>query len=116
MIPRYIPGETRRMRLDRILAVEGGAFAPEAPCKIWGEEAVDPYWDLHLSDHYGLLVDLSVNIDGFRGDPVVRALLERNSKEELEESTFSKCRFAFALIVHSFWLMRRAANLLLHTG
>lgn len=89
MIPRYIPGETRLMRLDRILvsvvagspwdsassrgAVHGGddqITAPAAaargsgavwagPCTMFGDAAVNKDREIWPSDHYGLFVDIS---------------------------------------------------------
>jgi len=112
MIPRYIPAETRCMRLDRILCCEGGAFAPLSPCAFWGHEAVDAARDLYLSDHYGLVVDLALAPDsGFRGKVDVRQVLEANSQRELEPNPFSILRFALALIRHVPWLLLRLIGL-----
>jgi endonuclease/exonuclease/phosphatase family metal-dependent hydrolase len=60
MIPRYIPGEKRKMRLDRILISEGSHLAFRNECQIWGNKPVDKKREVFLSDHYGLTVDMSV--------------------------------------------------------
>jgi len=112
MIPRYIPGEVRRMRLDRILCCEGGAFAPVRPVAMWGDKAVDAKRDLYLSDHYGLVVDLQrAQGSGYCGKPEVCQLLKTNSKKELEAHPVSWPRFSFALIRHVVWLLLRLIGL-----
>lgn len=112
MIPRYIPGETRCMRLDRILCCEGGAFAPVRPCSIWGDEAIDAARDLYLSDHYGLYVDLALAPEGgFRGKSDVRQVLEANSQRDLEPNPSSWLSLALAIIQHVPWLSLRLFGL-----
>lgn len=112
MITRYIPGETRRMRLDRILCCEGGALAPVRPCAFWGHDAVDAERDIYLSDHYGLVVDLAkAAVGGFRGRAEVRQILDEHSCRDLEEDPFSRWRFTLALLSHVLWLVPRAIGL-----
>lgn len=113
MIPRYIPGESRRMRLDRILCCEGGAFVPAHPCTFWGHKAVDAARDLYLSDHYGLVVDLAVApAEGFHGKAEVHEKMEANSHRDLEQKSFSTWRFVLALLRHVPWLALRALGLI----
>jgi len=112
MITRYIPAETRRMRLDRILCREGGALEPVGPCVFWGHDAVAAERDIYLSDHYGLVVDLArAEGGGFRGSSDVRQILDENSRRDLEENPFSRWRFALALLSHVIWLVPRAIGL-----
>jgi len=108
MIPRYIPSERRRMRLDRMLCSRGGGLAPQGPVRLWGDTAVDARRDLFLSDHYGLVVDLKMAPDGLQGDEGVEAVLKRNGRAELEDWVFSVPRFAAAQIYHVPWLAVRA--------
>lgn len=112
MIKRYIPGETRRMRLDRILCLQGAAFAPSNPCRIWAADTVDEQRELCISDHYGLAVDLDLVEGGgkFSGAPEVRQLLEANGCRALEEHTMTAGRVA-AFVTHLFWLLLRGLGL-----
>jgi len=111
MIPRYIPAERRRMRLDRMLCSKGGCLVPDGPVRLWGDMAVDARRDVFLSDHYGLVVDLKVAPDGLHGDEEVEVVLKRNGQIEMEDSGFSVLRFAAALTYHVPWLTLRAAGL-----
>lgn len=111
MIPRYIPGEQRRMRLDRILFCDGGAFMPTRPCQLWGHNAVDAARDVYLSDHYGLSVDLGLApAGGFRGKTEVRQIIESNSRRDLEEHSFGK-HLVYAIVSHVAWLTLRSIGL-----
>lgn len=108
MIKRYIPGEQRRMRLDRILCSAGMALRPASPCRIWANEAVDASRDVFLSDHYGLVVDLEPG--AFTGSDDARAVLERNAALPREKNPFSRWRFSKALVGHTVFLAHRAAS------
>jgi hypothetical protein len=108
MIPRYIPGESRRMRLDRILCCEGGALMPAQPCSFWGHMPVDAAHELYLSDHYGLVVDLALApSQGYHGKPEVREQMVLNGQRDLEQTRFSIWRFVLALLFHMPWLVVR---------
>lgn len=112
MIEHYIPGERRRMRLDRILCVEGGALEPCGKCMLWGHAPVDARRDIYLSDHYGLVVNLTVAGGcGFSGSADVRSVLESNGLAKLGDNPFSVSRLALALLRHSVWLVARLIGL-----
>lgn len=112
MIPRYIPGERRRMRLDRILCGKGGALVPARPCGFWGHSVVDEKQEIFISDHYGLVQDFSLALGaGFTGNADVHQHLEANGRRDLEPNPFSAWRFIFILLRHSVWLSLRAIGL-----
>mmetsp|Transcript_48252 Transcript_48252/g.114971 ORF Transcript_48252/g.114971 Transcript_48252/m.114971 type:complete len:347 (+) Transcript_48252:65-1105(+) len=110
MIPRYIPGETRKMRLDRILVSEGCCLEPAAPCELWATEAVDASRDLFLSDHFGLVQDFKLG-GGWFGDAAVRSQLAQNQTVPLEAAPTTG-RFLWALPGHTAWLALRSLSLL----
>uniref|UniRef100_A0A0G4GHQ1 Endonuclease/exonuclease/phosphatase domain-containing protein n=1 Tax=Chromera velia CCMP2878 TaxID=1169474 RepID=A0A0G4GHQ1_9ALVE len=110
MIPRYIPGEKRRMRLDRILLSQGCSLFPKTPCEFWAHEPVDVKRNIFVSDHYGLKFDLEAKGgEAFEGSPEVKEVLKRNAETE-EVYEFSSTAFAAALIPHSGWLFLRACG------
>lgn len=83
LIPRYIPPERRRMRLDRVLLSAGSPWHPMAPATLFATTPlrVPVTKDLFLSDHYGIAVDLEWrgHTAPFRGDPGVAAVLAANA-------------------------------------
>lgn len=112
MIPRYIPGERRQMRLDRILIAQEAHFSPAAPCYIWADTAVDAASpDVFLSDHYGLFIELKSKTKPWTGDDDVKMVLAEHAARENEPNHFSIPRFLGALVGHSAWLLLRAVNL-----
>jgi len=112
MIKRYIPGEKRKMRLDRILVSQGSPFYFVSPCEMWANEAVDVRREIYISDHYGLFVDIQLDKDAdLRENSEVAAKLMKNSQMPLEIFEFSKLDFAVKLVPHSFWLLSRAFGL-----
>eukprot|EP00927_Polykrikos_kofoidii_P073606 TRINITY_DN69623_c0_g1_i2.p1 TRINITY_DN69623_c0_g1~~TRINITY_DN69623_c0_g1_i2.p1 ORF type:complete len:360 (-),score=40.29 TRINITY_DN69623_c0_g1_i2:100-1179(-) len=110
MIGRYIPGEARRMRLDRILCSCGAALSPTASVRLWANTAVDSRREIFLSDHYGLVVDLALEsaASGFRGDPIVAGALAKNARVPDGPGASSTLRFAAAIVLHLPWLMLRS--------
>ncbi|CAF4448880.1 unnamed protein product, partial [Adineta steineri] len=62
MIPYYIPGECRQMRLDRILFSNGFPAFAIAPCSMWANEPIKSDNYLFPSDHFGLFIDLATNV------------------------------------------------------
>uniref|UniRef100_A0A7S1PS45 Endonuclease/exonuclease/phosphatase domain-containing protein n=1 Tax=Neobodo designis TaxID=312471 RepID=A0A7S1PS45_NEODS len=115
MIRHYIPGETRRMRLDRILVSRGFPLRPAGPCRLWADEPVDAKRDIFVSDHFGLVVDMApCNGDSdaedaqWQGDANVRALLEANARSEAGAHKVGKLRFGMSLVGHSAWLAKRS--------
>jgi hypothetical protein len=111
MIPRYIPGEARKMRLDRILCFKKDMMMPASSCAIWGHDPVDASAELFLSDHYGLFVDLIPAAHGLQGDEDVLAMLQANAHKKFEEYNISRVRFSVALFFHSWWLLFRMLGL-----
>ena len=115
MIPRYIPGETRRMRLDRILVSRGFPMVPAAPCRLWADEPVDAKRDVFVSDHFGLAVDMvpcaNSSGPGWQGSCQARHRLGLNAKDDPLPNPFSVLRFGVSLVGHSFWLAKRSAGL-----
>ena len=118
MIPRYIPGEKRKMRLDRILCTIGCPLAliPGSPCRIWANTPVDAKKQIYLSDHFGLAIDMSCDPadqqpSGMEGHPAVKAKLQANAALPLEPLGFSRTKFAATLVPHSFFLAMRAVGL-----
>jgi len=107
MIPHYIPGEVRKMRLDRILASESCCLVPSRPCELWATDAVDQSRHLFLSDHFGLVQELRLSGDGWRGDAAARRQLLENSKVPLEANPASYLQFGLALPSHIAWLAFR---------
>ena len=110
MIPRYIPGESRRMRLDRILVSKNFGFAPVSPCRLWAQEAVPGAPEVFPSDHFGLFIDLRYDPVGFPAAAEVAERLEANGRLSLETYEFSHWRFALALVGHAVWLLQRAVG------
>jgi endonuclease/exonuclease/phosphatase family metal-dependent hydrolase len=129
MIDRYIPGEVRRMRLDRILLSDGIRANLEGPCTIWADAPVHRKRNIYLSDHYGLFVDVSFTKtktaeDGKdetqAGSPVSHLAaplhhhptaldqLRQNAQLEWEEYRASKKVLALKLVPHLTWLGLRA--------
>ena len=111
MIPRYIPGEVRKMRLDRIFASEGCCLVPSKPCELWATSAVDAPRDIFLSDHYGLVQDLRLDPKGWQSDAAVRRQLETKATAPLEEHPVSNLSFCMALASHTVWLALRILGL-----
>lgn len=110
MIPRYIPGEKRLMRLDRILISQGSKLGFASPCKIFGDSPVDSSAsnkEVFLSDHYGLVVDLTVADAPLKRVPEVEALLKSNADLPNDDRNFSPLEFTLGLIPHAFWLAGR---------
>mmetsp|Transcript_6388 Transcript_6388/g.13969 ORF Transcript_6388/g.13969 Transcript_6388/m.13969 type:complete len:378 (+) Transcript_6388:49-1182(+) len=107
MIRRYIPGESRRMRLDRIYISEGGCLGCISPCELFGLVPCNEIGNVFLSDHYGLVSDLSVGLGAGAGDPHVKLLLKENGKQPLNAAGVSYVRFSAALIPHAGWLTLR---------
>ncbi|CAK9075273.1 unnamed protein product [Durusdinium trenchii] len=60
MVPRYVVGENRRMRLDRILCSRAffERFQVANKCRLWAQQPINERETLWISDHYGLVVDL----------------------------------------------------------
>ena len=111
MIPRYIPGEQRQMRLDRILINKGALWRPVSPVEIWANRPIDAYRQLFLSDHFGLVVNLALCTRGdeFFRCPQAKSLQERRCNEPLRKE-LSKGRFLMALPRHCAWLAGRTVG------
>ncbi len=114
LIPYYIPGEQRQMRLDRILfSREFPAFAI-SPCAIWANEPVKSDNYLFPSDHFGLFIDLVTDVtdDNMRvlsigkPDPSAEEILNRNAQNNKDRRAYrlGLVRTTVAFTSHIFWL------------
>jgi endonuclease/exonuclease/phosphatase family metal-dependent hydrolase len=114
LIPCYIPGERRQMRLDRILfSREFPAFAI-TPCTIWANEPIKVGNYLFPSDHFGLFIDIVTDLkDDTRKamslgepDPSAEEILCRNAKHNEDRRAYrlGLVQRTVALTSHVFWL------------
>jgi endonuclease/exonuclease/phosphatase family metal-dependent hydrolase len=114
LIPYYIPGECRQMRLDRILfSREFPAFAL-APCALWANEPINSNNYLFPSDHFGLFIDLVTHsTDNSRqtmsmGEPDSSAeeILRHNAQNDKDQRVYSigLIRRTTAMALHIAWL------------
>lgn len=113
-IPYYIPGECRRMRLDRILFSQGFPAYALTPCALWANEPIKPDNYLFPSDHFGLFIDIVTNnlkhsnqvmpLD--KPDAAANKILLKNAQNNKEQRAYSLgiLRTSIALVVHIFWL------------
>mmetsp|Transcript_5171 Transcript_5171/g.12103 ORF Transcript_5171/g.12103 Transcript_5171/m.12103 type:complete len:387 (-) Transcript_5171:221-1381(-) len=111
MIPRYVPGHTRRMRLDRILMREHSLLRPHSKCTIWANESVDPqHPEVFPSDHYGLSIEVARATAPTVGDPAAAAVLAQNASEEPERHRRSLYANTVSIGLHCGWLLGRAVG------
>eukprot|EP00656_Telonema_subtile_P037696 TRINITY_DN42049_c0_g1_i1.p2 TRINITY_DN42049_c0_g1~~TRINITY_DN42049_c0_g1_i1.p2 ORF type:complete len:166 (+),score=22.13 TRINITY_DN42049_c0_g1_i1:186-683(+) len=114
MVSHYVPGENRRMRLDRILCTPAllSTFSVQAPCAMWATDAVDEGRCVWPSDHYGLTIDLTTTTPSpakeYTLNPAVRTLLEANAKIPREKPTYNMWKFAGAMPYHVWFLGKKA--------
>ena len=108
LIPHYIPGESRRMRLDRILLSDGFP-ASLITCSIWGDAPVDARRHIQLSDHFGLVAELDLSGTA-RTSKEVLAILTANASLPCDNvpGVRAKARFVLSLVSHCGWLTLRA--------
>jgi hypothetical protein len=106
MIKRYIPGESRRMRLDRILLSAGSPWKPHRSVRMWAEHPLGE--ELFLSDHFGLYVDLAPSNTPARSSARVLAQFSANSRRPFVEHSVRNASFALALVRHVGWLCGRS--------
>lgn len=103
MIHRYIPGERRRMRLDRMLLNSGASWRVVEPVTIWADKEIRP--ELFLSDHFGLHVQLAPSVTGMLTSPEAKSVLMTNAKKPgHNHSVKFSPRFVWALLKHVGWL------------
>eukprot|EP00760_Papus_ankaliazontas_P018626 PhM_4_TR17558/c8_g5_i3/m.42630 len=118
MVPRYVPGENRRMRLDRILC--SGDFLSAATfvskCRLWADEPIDSHkrCALFVSDHFGLTVDVRFGDNAAGGSGVGgprahagREELARRARMPTDASTYSMYHFAMSLPTQAIFLLKR---------
>jgi len=110
MIHRYIPGEQRQMRLDRVLVSQGALWAPTAPVSIWGDEVLDASRELHLSDHFGLRVTIEPCDVPLESSPEAIAIVAENTAMPMSDYNVRSFRFARALAWHVPWLAGRVIH------
>jgi endonuclease/exonuclease/phosphatase family metal-dependent hydrolase len=95
-IPYYIPGERRQMRLDRILFSRGFPAFAITPCTLWANEPIKSGNYLFPSDHFGLFIDLVMDLtnDGRKAmpmdepDPTAEEILYRNAQNNKDQSAY----------------------------
>lgn len=111
LIPYYIPGECRRMRLDRILFSQGFPAFAVRPCMLWANEPIKSDNYLFPSDHFGLFLDMiihSSNNEMSIGEPnrTAQELLIRNAANNTDRQAYrlGLIRRTTAMISHVFWL------------
>ena len=113
MVPVYVPGENRRMRLDRILCTPEffSCFSPHSPCSLWANKPIDADRSVWPSDHYGLTIDVVAAKASFVPNPAVQSKLEENARMPREKSTYTMWTFARAMPYQIWFLGRRLTNL-----
>jgi endonuclease/exonuclease/phosphatase family metal-dependent hydrolase len=114
LIPYYIPGECRQMRLDRILFSRGFPAFALTPCALWANEPIKSDNYLFPSDHFGLFIDLVThstdnNIKTMpmgEPDPSAEEILLRNAQNDKDQRAYSigLIRRTTAMISHITWL------------
>ncbi|CAF1282415.1 unnamed protein product [Adineta steineri] len=121
MIPYYIPGESRQMRLDRILFSNGFPAFAIAPCSMWANEPIKSDNYLFPSDHFGLFIDLVTNVTDINKstisigepDPSVEEILYRNAQNNTDQREYrlGLVRRTSTLVSHLGWLGATALGL-----
>ena len=114
IMPYYIPGEWRRMRLDRILFSSGFPAYAVKPCAMWANERIKADNYLFPSDHFGLFIDIVTEIiDGDKNampmgeadssaEKVLRHNAQNNTNRQAHRLGF--VRASKAWISHALWL------------
>jgi len=111
MMKRYIPGEYRKMRLDRILVSLNSPVEFMSPCSLWATEPVSETLELSISDHYGLSIDMKFDLDhSLTSDPQVEKRLQDNASLELEPFHYGTAKMIRYMVPHTFWLIQRAVG------
>ncbi|CAF3424340.1 unnamed protein product [Rotaria sp. Silwood1] len=113
LIPYYIPGECRQMRLDRILFSHGFPAFAITPCTLWANEPIKSGNYLFPSDHFGLFIDIVTDTISDRKvislgetDPSAEEILFRNAENNKDQRAYRPglLRTTAALVSHIFWL------------
>ena len=106
LIPRYIPPETRRMRLDRVLLSPGSPWGPASPARLFANTPVSPHDYLFLSDHYGIVTDLVAGDRLYVGDGTAAGVLARNGAGARGKPyTIPPTRALWTFALHTLWLL-----------
>ena len=103
----YIPGEVRRMRLDRILFSPNLPLQPSSPCIMWADSAINER-GIFISDHFGLCITMRPCATGFTGDPKVREILQENSERAPVDYRRSLYANTVSIGLYAAWLLGRA--------
>lgn len=113
-VPCYIPGERRRMRLDRILFSCGFPAFAIGPCALWANEPIQSGSYLFPSDHFGLSIDLRVDATNENGpmisigqpDANAEEILHRNAQNNADRTPYrlQPMRTTWAFTAHAVWL------------
>jgi endonuclease/exonuclease/phosphatase family metal-dependent hydrolase len=114
LIPYYIPGECRQMRLDRILFSRRFPAFAITPCTLWANEPVKSGNFLFPSDHFGLFIDLVTNVKDdtkqiismSEPDPSAEELLHQNAQNNEDQTAYRLgiVRRTVAFTSHIVWL------------
>jgi len=115
MIPRYVPGENRRMRLDRILCSRAflTRYVVTTPVSIWADQAIDVERELWISDHFGLSVDVQVVGPGVVPVPPKAATekaIRVRAGLDLNESTYGMWNLLLSMPRHAVFLLMRVVR------
>ena len=121
LIPYYIPGECRQMRLDRILFSKGFPALAIAPCILWANEAIKAEDYLFPSDHFGLSIDIvpkvtekySETIPLGEPDPSANEILRQNAENKADAGPYRQgiARTTTALAAHLVRLGAKSVGL-----
>ncbi|CAF1400288.1 unnamed protein product [Rotaria magnacalcarata] len=114
LIPYYIPGEYRQMRLDRILFSCGFPAFAIKPCAPWANEPIKSGNYLFPSDHFGLFIDIVTDIindsKAFipmgESDPSAEDILFMNAQNNKNQRAYrlGLIRTIEAYVSHMAWL------------
>ncbi|CAF1375509.1 unnamed protein product [Rotaria sordida] len=125
LIPYYIPGACRQMRLDRILFSHGFPAFAITPCTIWANEAIKSDDYLFPSDHFGLSIDIVLEktdnnkqseiimMSLSEPDPSAEEILRHNAQNNNDQRPYrlGLVRTTIALTSHVAWLGAKALGL-----
>ncbi|CAF1235962.1 unnamed protein product [Adineta ricciae] len=121
LIPYYVPGACRQLRLDRILFSKGFPAFAIAPCMLWANEAIKAEDYLFPSDHFGLSIDIvpEVNekytdvISLGEPDPSANEILRQRAENKADQGPYRHgiVRRTTALASHLVWIGAKSVGL-----
>jgi endonuclease/exonuclease/phosphatase family metal-dependent hydrolase len=118
LIPYYIPGACRQMRLDRILFSHGFPAFAITPCNMWANEPIKSDNYLFPSDHFGLFIDFVLEktdnnkqseitmMSLSKPDPSAEEILRHNAQNNNDQRPYRRglMRTTITLTSHVIWL------------